>query len=85
MKPGQFWRIYRSPMQFEDIAHKYRIRSSHSMAPEISTVLVKKLSDEVINLIHCPSEVTIGYFKDEVIARNVALALEFFKLNNKNS
>lgn len=70
-------------MIFEDIAHKYIIRDSGAEAYEISTVLVKKLPGEVINLIHCPCEVTIGYFKDEVIARNIALALEYYKEHNK--
>ena len=70
-------------MQFEDIAHKYVIRDSGARSPGLPKVLVKKLSNEVINLIHCPSEVTIGYFKDEVIAKNVALALEYYKEHNK--
>lgn len=70
-------------MIFEDIAHKYIIRDSGAHSKPISTVLGKKLSGEVVNLIHCPSEVVIGYFKDEVIARNVALALEYYKEHNK--
>lgn len=70
-------------MIFEDIEHKYIIRKSRALSEEFSTVLVKKLSQEVINLIHCPSETTIGYFKDEVKARNVALALEYYKVHNK--
>lgn len=70
-------------MIFEDIAHKYIIRDTGARAPGFSKVLIKKISGEVINLIHCPSEVTIGYFKDEVIAKNVALALEFYKSKNR--
>ena len=70
-------------MIFEDIAHKYVIRESGASTPGLSKVLIKKLSNEVINLIHCPEEVIIGYFKDESIAKNVALALEYYKEHNK--
>lgn len=70
-------------MEFEDISYKYRLGDLTIPPQNANVALIKKLSPEVVNLIHCPSEVVIGYFKDEVIARNVALALEYYKENNK--
>lgn len=64
-------------MIFEDIQHKYALRNMGQYGRQLSvnTCLVKLLPDE--------EEILIGYFRDETIARNVALALEFYKEKNK--
>lgn len=64
-------------MQFEDIASKYSLRNmgQYGRQLNVNTCLVKLLPEG--------EEVLIGYFRDETIARNVALALEFYKEKNK--
>lgn len=64
-------------MQFEDIAYKYALRNmgQYGRQLNVNICLIKLLPDE--------EEVLIGYFRDETIARNVALALEFYKEHNK--
>lgn len=68
-------------MEFEDIAHKYEIRDMgrHALESGIRVCLVKVLPVWPDH----EDGVLIGYFKDETIARNVALALEFYKEKNK--
>lgn len=59
-------------MQFEDIAHKYDIVKDPEEPNPIT--LYRARSDG--NFVY------IGEFRDETIARNVALALEFYKVHN---
>lgn len=71
-------------MEFEDIEHKYKVQELRMPVWEAKVALVKKLTPQVINMIESGArEVLIGYFRDECMARNTALALEFYKVHNK--
>lgn len=56
-------------MIFEDIQHKYKL--THYNLHGLRIILERD------------NGALIGYFPDECIARNVALALEFYKEKNK--
>lgn len=72
-------------MIFEDVEHKYKLYGVQLPPQDAQIALVKKVPAEVLNKIEgAPREVLIGYFRDETIARNVALAMEFYKLHNKS-
>lgn len=66
-----------APVIFEDIAHKYALRDmgQYGRQLNVNTCLVKLLPEG--------EEVLIGYFRDETIARNTALSLEFYKSKNR--
>ncbi len=68
-------------MIFEDIAHKYEIRDMgrHALESGIRVCLVKVLPKWPDH----ENGVLIGYFKDQTIATNVALALEYYKEHNR--
>lgn len=63
-------------MQFEDIAHKYKLKDV-LLPPSGANVALWKL-DQTGRIV-----AIVGWFRDETIARNVALSLEFYKEKNK--
>ncbi len=65
-------------MKYEDIAIKYNI------VPEIDDDLVYTGRVVLLKYVNTlPATAFIGAFKDEIMARNVALALEYYKEHNK--
>lgn len=63
-------------MIFEDIAHKYQLKDV-LLSPSGANIALWKL-DQTGRIV-----AIIGWFRDEIIARNVALALEYYKEHNK--
>ena len=64
-------------MEFEDIAHKY-ILYPVDISPVQAEVMLWHVCKD-------GKGATVGWFKNEVMARNVALALEFYKEQNMTS
>jgi hypothetical protein len=65
-------------MEFEDIAFKY------SIVPEIGEDL-EYTGRQALLKFHKEKHIFIGAFDSETMARNVALALEFYKEQNMTS